>query len=168
MLSYQFRKVCRFIDWEQPTKSPSLTLHDSLRSYKNCEQKQRVCLGNTSLNQHPQCYSWRQFQIFWAGAGQDVPHCRLRSRHPQRAGRGHRGPAGLPLLHRGPGDAGRARQRPGRQARATQRQVNTVLQFWHQYYAQLPWVRFRGPKIVVSSCTYLRLAQVMEVIIIDI
>ena len=36
------------------------------------------------------------------------------------------------------------------------------------FSAQLPWVRFWGPKIVVSSCTHLRLAQVIEVIIIDI
>ena len=33
---------------------------------------------------------------------------------------------------------------------------------------QLLWVRFWGPKIVASSCTYLGLAQVIIVLIIDI
>ena len=41
---------------------------------------------------------------------------------------------------------------------------------WYVYYhtAEPPWVRFWGPKIVPSSCTYLGPALVMKVINIDI
>ena len=42
--------------------------------------------------------------------------------------------------------------------------------FWRStlYLSQLLWVGFWGPKIVASSCTYLGLAQVIIVLIIDI
>ena len=43
-----------------------------------------------------------------------------------------------------------------------------VLHPYTIYTSQLLWVGFWGPKIVASSCTYLGLAQVIIVLIIDI